>query len=88
MAGAALRHVRENLAAGLFGAVGEGAHHAQPHRVVEGGQHGLDGQCFAGRRAVLDEHLATVCTLRDGRIVAIETYLSDLDGMNAFFARD
>jgi ketosteroid isomerase-like protein len=29
-----------------------------------------------------------VCTLRDGRIVAIETYLSDLDGMNAFFARD
>jgi ketosteroid isomerase-like protein len=37
---------------------------------------------------VLDEHLATVCTLRDGRIVAIETYLSDLDGMNAFFARD
>ncbi|HTF52134.1 MAG TPA: nuclear transport factor 2 family protein [Pseudonocardia sp.] len=37
---------------------------------------------------VLDEHLATVCTLRDGVIVVIETYLSDLDGMNAFFARD
>lgn len=36
---------------------------------------------------VLDEHLATVCTLRGGRIVAIETFLSDLDGMNAFFAR-
>lgn len=36
---------------------------------------------------VLDEHLATVCFLRDGRIAEIETYLSDLPGMNAFFAR-
>src|SRR5215471_14447698 len=27
---------------------------------------------------VLDEHLATVCTIQDGRIAAIETYLSDL----------
>ncbi|HZZ46050.1 MAG TPA: hypothetical protein VFE65_04120 [Pseudonocardia sp.] len=37
------------------------------------------------RRAdlVLDEHLATV---RAGRIVAIDAYLSDLDGINAFFA--
>jgi ketosteroid isomerase-like protein len=35
---------------------------------------------------VLDEHLATVCTITDGRISKIETYLSDLDGMNAFFA--
>ncbi|GAA3178556.1 MULTISPECIES: nuclear transport factor 2 family protein [Streptomyces] len=35
--------------------------------------------------AVLDEHLATVCTLRDGRIARIETYLSDVPGMNAFF---
>ena len=25
---------------------------------------------------VLDEHLATVCTITDGRISAIETYLS------------
>jgi uncharacterized protein len=33
----------------------------------------------------LDEHLATVCFLRDGKIAAIETYLSDVDGMNAFF---
>lgn len=33
----------------------------------------------------LDEHLATVCTLRDGKIARIETYLSDLPGMNAFF---
>jgi ketosteroid isomerase-like protein len=34
---------------------------------------------------ILDEHLATVCFLRDGKIAAIETYLSDVDGMNAFF---
>lgn len=35
---------------------------------------------------VLDEHLATVCTLHQGKITAIETYLSDIDMMNAFFA--
>ena len=40
------------------------------------------------RRAdlVLNEHLATVRTVRAGRIVPIDTYLSDLDGINAFFA--
>jgi uncharacterized protein len=35
---------------------------------------------------VLDEHLATVCTLADDRICRVETYLSDVEGMNAFFA--
>lgn len=34
---------------------------------------------------ILDEHLATVCRLSDGKIAAIETFLSDVDGMNAFF---
>lgn len=34
---------------------------------------------------VLDEYLSTVCRLRDGRIAEIETYLSDVPGMNAFF---
>ncbi len=34
---------------------------------------------------ILDEHLATVCKIRDGRIAGIETYLSDVAGMNAFF---
>lgn len=29
--------------------------------------------------------LATVCRLREGRIAAIETYLSDVEGMNRFF---
>ncbi|MFR9793667.1 nuclear transport factor 2 family protein [Streptomyces sp. MB22_4] len=33
----------------------------------------------------LDEHLSTVCRLRDGKIASIETYLSDVPGMNAFF---
>jgi uncharacterized protein len=35
---------------------------------------------------VLDEYLATVCTIVDDRITRIETYLSDVPGMNAFFA--
>ncbi|MCO6000133.1 nuclear transport factor 2 family protein [Actinoallomurus rhizosphaericola] len=35
--------------------------------------------------AVLDEYLSTVCRLRDGKIASIETYLSDVPGMNAFF---
>lgn len=34
---------------------------------------------------VLDEYLATVCRLKDSKIAAIETFLSDVDGMNAFF---
>ena len=34
---------------------------------------------------ILDEHLATVCTIRDGKISKIETYLSDIAGLNAFF---
>ncbi len=34
---------------------------------------------------VLDEYLATVCRLKDGKIAEIETFLSDVNGMNAFF---
>ena len=34
---------------------------------------------------VLDEHLATVMSLRNGKISAIDTYLSDIDMVNAFF---
>lgn len=36
----------------------------------------------------LDEKLATVCRLRDGKIAEIETFLSDVPGMNRFFAQD
>ena len=35
----------------------------------------------------LDEHLATVCRLRDGRIAEVETFLSDVPMMNRFFAK-
>jgi uncharacterized protein len=34
---------------------------------------------------VLDEYLATVCQLKDSKIAAMETFLSDIDGMNTFF---
>jgi len=36
----------------------------------------------------LDEKLATVCRLRDGLIGEIETFLSDVPGMNRFFTRN
>jgi hypothetical protein len=35
---------------------------------------------------VLDERLATIPSIALGMIISIETYLSDLDGMNAFSA--
>ena len=35
---------------------------------------------------VLDEHLATVCSLREEKIGRLDTYLSDLPMANAFFA--
>lgn len=40
-----------------------------------------------GRRGdlILDEHLGTVCTVRNGRIETADTHLSDIDAMNAFF---
>lgn len=52
------------------------------------GQHGLALSLHntATRGAlVLDEYLSTVCQVRDGKISAIDTYLSDLKGFNAFF---
>jgi uncharacterized protein len=35
---------------------------------------------------VLDQHLATVCSLREENISRIDTYLSDVPMANAFFA--
>ena len=35
---------------------------------------------------VFDEHLATVLDIRDGRVTGINTYLSDIAGLNVFFA--
>ena len=52
------------------------------------GQHGvalsLNNTARRGD-SVLDEHLATVCSLREGKISRIDTYLSDVDMVNAFF---
>jgi ketosteroid isomerase-like protein len=38
-------------------------------------------------KLILDEHLATVCTIHDRKISKIETYISDIDGLNAFFIK-
>lgn len=37
---------------------------------------------------VLDEHLATVCIIQEEKIAKINTYLSDIDGMDSFFVPD
>jgi len=34
---------------------------------------------------ILDEHIATVCQVRDGKIFAIDTYVSDIAMLNDFF---
>jgi ketosteroid isomerase-like protein len=34
----------------------------------------------------LDEYLTTVCTLRDGRIARLDTYISDIPMVDAYFA--
>jgi hypothetical protein len=52
------------------------------------GQHGLALSLHNTAKrgdVVLDEHLATVCILQDGKICAIHTYLSDVNMLNAFF---
>lgn len=52
------------------------------------GQHGLALSLHntATRDSlVLDERLATVCQLRAGKISGIDTYISDIEGFNAFF---
>ena len=35
---------------------------------------------------VLDEYLTTVCTLRDDKIVRLDTYISDVPMVDAYFA--
>lgn len=36
----------------------------------------------------LDEYLATILRIEEGKIVVIETFLSDVAGMNAFFTKE
>jgi len=35
---------------------------------------------------ILDEYLTTVCTLRDGKIARLDTYISDIPMVNAYFS--
>ncbi|MGV4986703.1 nuclear transport factor 2 family protein [Streptomyces sp. NRAIS4] len=66
---------------------GQGLHTELLHILVGAGGVALSLRNTAaapdGRK--LDEHLATVLTIRHGRITAIDSYLSDVDGMSAFF---
>ncbi|WP_411123532.1 nuclear transport factor 2 family protein [Streptomyces sp. x-19] len=63
-----------------------GLHFALLHILVSRENMALSLHNTARRGDVrLDEHLSTVCRLRDGKIASIETYLSDVAGMNAFF---
>jgi len=65
---------------------GYGLDFALKHILVSRDNFALSLHNTARRDGVaLDEHLATVCRIRDGRIAEIETYLSDVNGMNAFF---
>jgi uncharacterized protein len=44
----------------------------------------------AGKRngRILDEYLTTVCTLRDGKIDRLDTYISDIEMVNVYFASE
>ncbi len=66
---------------------GYGVNFALKHILVSRTNMALSIHNTAERNGVrLDEHLATVCQINDdGLITLIETYLSDVDGMNAFF---
>jgi hypothetical protein len=69
------------------GIVASGVHIEVLHVLV--GQAGValslhnTAQNAIGQR--LDQHLATVLTVMDGKITAVDTYLSDVAGMEAFF---
>jgi len=68
--------------------VGSGVHTEVLHVLV--GDHGvtlsLHNTAHRPDGRQLDEYLATVLAVKDGRISAIDTYLSDVPAMEAFFA--
>jgi hypothetical protein len=53
---------------------------------------GLDGVALLlhntgkSQGKVLDEYLTTVCTVRDGKIARLDTYISDIPMVNAYFS--
>lgn len=81
-------HGRDAAATRAWEIAGRGVRTELLHVLV--GQHGvalsLHNTALAADGRELDEHLATVLTVRDGVITAIDSYLSDVDGMSAFFA--
>ncbi len=44
----------------------------------------LDNTGHSGEK-FLDEHLTTVCLLREDKIYRLDTYISDVEMLNAFF---
>ena len=59
----------------------------QLNHILEG-RHGLAlslHNTAESQGKILDEHLATVCQLRDDKICSIDTYLSDVEMVNSFF---
>jgi hypothetical protein len=59
----------------------------QLNHILEG-RHGLAlslHNTAESQGKILDEHLATVCRLREYKISSIDTYLSDIEMVNSFF---
>ena len=65
---------------------GHGLHFELKHILI--GHHGAALSLHnTARRGdlVFDEHLATVLSIRDGKVHQIDTYLADVEMLNAFF---
>ena len=77
----------DDITAGLRRIAGYGLDFGLEHVLLS-----RDNMCIALHNtaehngARLDEHLAVACEVRDGRIARMETYLSDVDGLDTFFA--
>ena len=56
--------------------------------------YGLNGMALSLHKTAarghlkLDEYWATVCDISEDKIVAINTYLPDIEGINAFFSEE
>jgi hypothetical protein len=77
---------RAQVVANFRKIAGFGVHFALQHVLVGRDNFALALHNTARRGAIaLDEQVAVVCRLDGATIGAIETYLSDVDGMNAYF---
>jgi hypothetical protein len=83
-----LRRIRKTAASLLFRAESTCGIFGLKSLVLKAGQHDLAFSLHNTAKSenqILDEHLATVCLLRNEKICAINTYLSDVEMVNAFF---